>query len=85
MKIPECYGPEEIALERSGSRDHYPELLARSAAAACQDRPPNPTRQSVTGQSTHRPGVSKYSTRPPTGKFAGHAWPHIRKNNLTVR
>src|ERR1700680_959146 len=32
---------------------------------SCQDRPPNPTRQSVTGQSTHRPGVSKYSTRPP--------------------
>jgi hypothetical protein len=32
MKIPECYGPEEIALERSGSRDQYPELLARSAS-----------------------------------------------------
>jgi hypothetical protein len=32
MKIPECYGPEEIALEKSGGRDQYPELLARSAS-----------------------------------------------------
>jgi hypothetical protein len=32
MKIPECHGPEEIALERSGSRDQYPELLARGAS-----------------------------------------------------
>ena len=29
MKISECYRPEEIALERSGSRDQFGELLAR--------------------------------------------------------
>ena len=32
MKIPECYRPEEIALERSGSRDQLRELLARSTS-----------------------------------------------------
>ncbi len=32
IKIPECYGPEEIAFERSGSRDQYPELLECSAS-----------------------------------------------------
>src|SRR6202035_2649902 len=28
MKIPECYRPEEVALERSGSRDQLRELDA---------------------------------------------------------
>jgi len=32
MKIPECYGPEEITVERSGSRDQLVELLTRSAS-----------------------------------------------------
>ncbi len=32
MKIPECYRPEEIALERSGPRDQLRELLARSTS-----------------------------------------------------
>ena len=32
MKIPECHGPEEIALERSRARDQLRELLSRSAS-----------------------------------------------------
>jgi len=32
MKIPKCYRPEEIAPERSGSRDQLRELLARSTS-----------------------------------------------------
>jgi len=31
MKIPECYRPEEIALERGGSRAQLRELLTRSS------------------------------------------------------
>ena len=29
MRIPECYRPEEIALERNGTRDQLRELLTR--------------------------------------------------------
>jgi hypothetical protein len=32
MKIPECYGPEEIAVERSGTRNQLRELLSRSTS-----------------------------------------------------
>jgi hypothetical protein len=32
MKIPECYRPEEMALERSGASYQFRELLARSAS-----------------------------------------------------
>jgi len=32
VKIPKCYRPEEIASERSGSRDQLRELLARSTS-----------------------------------------------------
>jgi hypothetical protein len=32
MKIPECYRPEKIALERSGARDQLRELLTRGTS-----------------------------------------------------
>ena len=32
VKIPECHRPEEIALERSGTRNQLRELLARSTS-----------------------------------------------------
>jgi hypothetical protein len=32
MKIPECYRPEEIAVERNGTRDQLRALLSRSTS-----------------------------------------------------
>jgi hypothetical protein len=32
MKIPECYRSEEIALQRSGTRDRLRELLTRGTS-----------------------------------------------------